>query len=348
MLEHRHSPIAMEVAIVTPSLNTLYPEQLIGQEQSTKICKTCLQSLPASSFDKANHGRTLHGDCKKCRYANKKRHASEKQASSPIPSSKICVRCKVEKPVEEFTRVASNSTGFHSYCKSCKRTDEWRQADKRAESKRISLKTEYENIDFNLRPKAKICGNPYCKLSGQLQPPENFDKSKIHGSKLRIYCRICELERKRNIGPIETSSEYNNRWHQEHKEELSQRTKDWRQANPEEVIRLHCQRRFRQYGVTQEWYDTTLADQGGGCAICGSTDPKNQWNTFHIDHDHSCCSKSCHACDNCRRGLLCSVCNTRLGILELTQWIVKANKYLDMFKNNNISTSCATPRSASS
>ena len=190
-------------------------------------------------------------------------------------------------------------------------------------------------MDASSRPSAKICGNPKCRLSGQIQPPENFDKSKIHPSGLRVDCRICELERKRSLNPEESSKEYHSRWYQEHRQELALRVKEWRESNPEEVRRLYVTRRFRQYGVTEEWYEEQLKAQGGCCAICGSSNPGNMYGTFHVDHNHSCCSKSCHACDKCRRGLLCSVCNTRLAYIENKEWAKKAKAYLARFPLKN-------------
>jgi hypothetical protein len=184
------------------------------------------------------------------------------------------------------------------------------------------------------RPLPKICGSDNCLLYKELQPPENFDKSPLNPSGLRMDCRLCELNRRRK-NPKESSKAYHNRWYEEHKEAINKQTKAWREANPQECRRLHIERRFRQYGVTQEWYDKTLAEQGGRCAMCGSNDPQNEWNTFHVDHDHSCCSKSCHACDNCRRGLLCSVCNTKLGVFEKSKWVKLAKAYLAKYKRKD-------------
>ena len=130
------------------------------------------------------------------------------------------------------------------------------------------------------------------------------------------------------LSPAESSKDYHQRWYREHRNELSKNSREWRVANPEEVRRLYLKRRFRQYGTTEEWYDKTLREQDYKCALCGSADPKSNGNTFHIDHDHACCPKQCRACNNCRRGLLCSVCNTRLGILENAEWVAKANAYL--------------------
>jgi hypothetical protein len=52
-----------------------------------------------------------------------------------------------------------------------------------------------------------------------------------------------------------------------------------------------------------------------GCDLCGSTE------RLVFDHDHRCCpnphkySKG-KTCGKCLRGILCTVCNTTLGLLK--------------------------------
>ena len=48
------------------------------------------------------------------------------------------------------------------------------------------------------------------------------------------------------------------------------------------------------------------------CDICGDN---GETSRLHIDHDHSCCPPKT-SCDKCRRGLLCSGCNTSIGLLK--------------------------------
>jgi hypothetical protein len=66
---------------------------------------------------------------------------------------------------------------------------------------------------------------------------------------------------------------------------------------------------LRKYGITQQDYDRILAEQGGGCAICGGPPrgPGAANGFFHADH--------CHR-SNEFRGLLCGSCNTALGLLN--------------------------------
>jgi Recombination endonuclease VII len=81
----------------------------------------------------------------------------------------------------------------------------------------------------------------------------------------------------------------------------------------------------KQYGVSLEWYETTLAEQRGLCAICGqhervrSNRGTGAVRRLCVDHNHQ----------NGRvRELLCHFCNTQLGALENMEWRVKAEAYL--------------------
>lgn len=72
---------------------------------------------------------------------------------------------------------------------------------------------------------------------------------------------------------------------------------------------------------------------GYGCSVCGRTDIR-----LAIDHDHSCCPESGRSCGKCVRDLLCSNCNTILGLCKdnpdilndlatyVTQWKVVMNQ----------------------
>jgi len=72
--------------------------------------------------------------------------------------------------------------------------------------------------------------------------------------------------------------------------------------------------RFRKYNVDREWYERTLVLQGGRCGNpgCDEVEPGGKWNTWHIDHDRTCCP-GVRSCGSCVRGLLCEGCNKGLG-----------------------------------
>ena len=63
----------------------------------------------------------------------------------------------------------------------------------------------------------------------------------------------------------------------------------------------------RHYGIGLEDYNKLFEEQNGSCAICGTTTPGGKWKNFHVDH--------CHDTDKVR-GLLCSNCNTSMGLCK--------------------------------
>ena len=72
---------------------------------------------------------------------------------------------------------------------------------------------------------------------------------------------------------------------------------------------------LKKYGLTLESYDALLASQGGVCAICGAPPEKSKWGRLAVDHDHDGALTDV-------RGLLCHVCNTTLGWLEMNWDVV--------------------------
>lgn len=80
----------------------------------------------------------------------------------------------------------------------------------------------------------------------------------------------------------------------------------------------------KTYGITLEWYEETLAAQGGGCKICGRS-PKGR--QLSVDHDHN---------SGKVRGLICYYCNTGLGnFKDDADLLRRALAYLTAFDEVN-------------
>jgi len=81
----------------------------------------------------------------------------------------------------------------------------------------------------------------------------------------------------------------------------------WRDKNPGASRERNLK---AKYGISADDYMKILDTQGGGCALCGSTE--SRWTTspwLHVDHNHSTGEV---------RGLLCHICNIVVGGIEKT------------------------------
>jgi len=81
----------------------------------------------------------------------------------------------------------------------------------------------------------------------------------------------------------------------------------------------HARGLQRNYGITPAQYDAMFVAQKGLCAICESADRAGK-RRLCVDHDHDTGKV---------RGLLCSRCNTAIGLLQHSSiYLNKARKYL--------------------
>lgn len=102
---------------------------------------------------------------------------------------------------------------------------------------------------------------------------------------------------------------------------LVAKNKKWREANPEKMKEHMASRiwyrREISYGLTKEKFFEIMKAQNNKCAICD------------IKIDESCHVDHCHD-TNVVRGLLCSACNTGLGMFkDNIENLKSAIKYLN-------------------
>lgn len=78
-----------------------------------------------------------------------------------------------------------------------------------------------------------------------------------------------------------------------------------------------CKNSHKKYSP---WYGEQFAKQNGCCAICGEKEPR--MDALNVDHGHECPdpkhtrkASPLIGCE-CSRGLLCSLCNPKLGYFE--------------------------------
>ncbi len=93
---------------------------------------------------------------------------------------------------------------------------------------------------------------------------------------------------------------------------------------PDKVRRYNLRNALSKYGVTIEWYEQKLAEQGGACALCGHVPPPDgikAASRLHVDHNHK---------TGITRDLLCTRCNMGVGyFMEDPALMRRAAEYIE-------------------
>lgn len=135
-----------------------------------------------------------------------------------------------------------------------------------------------------------------------------------------IHCHECG-DRFMGLRPGDKFCSSKCRWRNRDKQpsraaQKSEQNKKWRSWNFD--YRRDYMLRFN-YGITQEKYEELLAEQGGGCSICGKT-PEEEGRALAVDHDHKTGEIF---------GILCQVCNRILvGRIREPSAFERAAEYL--------------------
>lgn len=175
--------------------------------QSTKKCRKCGQEKETTEF---RRGKRSCRDCEKIYQKERLERLYNRQGTSHIPTTKICGRCKEEKPASEFSPDNHIIDGLRSKCKECERqhyyqpgvkeridenranwTEEQRRKS-RDSSKRSKLKRQYGLTEEDLKDilekqdgACAICGGPPGKQGFHID--HNHDTGKVRG----LLCGVC-------------------------------------------------------------------------------------------------------------------------------------------------------------
>lgn len=156
-----------------------------------------------------------------------------------------------------------------------------------------------------MKRKPHVDGKKHCGACGEWKPLGDFYADKCRADGLYPTCRRCAAEAKARSRAIHgnISPEYK---------------RAWRAANPEKIRRHNRRRQLKEYGLTEESYAALLMQQDRRCKICACT---AEGRALHVDHDHK---------TGRIRGLLCTNCNTALGLLKETpELFMRAVVYLE-------------------
>jgi hypothetical protein len=133
------------------------------------------------------------------------------------------------------------------------------------------------------------------------RPP--YNKKYYEDNRERMILRAREY-RKNNPEKVAASQKEYDAAHRQERAALSRK---WSKAHPEKVKVWNRQRALKnKYGITTDEYDAFYKSQDGKCAICGCIKPEPE-KCFAVDHNHNTGNI---------RGLLCSNCNTGIGMLQ--------------------------------
>lgn len=176
-----------------------------------------------------------------------------------------------------------------------------------------------EQMICDLAAETKVCGD--CK---QLKPIAEFNK---HYGKPRSHCKVCH-------------SAYSSKWNDKNRSWRKTYVEGWHMQNPERVSgykrkyeaaltqeQLDERREYarwhmikKNYGLTKEEWLQKVDAQGGLCALCKIPGRTGKLGRLSVDH--------CHVTGRVR-GLLCSPCNSAIGVLgDTPEMLERAVKYL--------------------
>lgn len=163
-----------------------------------------------------------------------------------------------------------------------------------------------------MNSEVRICRK--CSIEKPLESfrPHTGRPGRRHG------CRDCEAlaQRVAYAEDPEKAKEATKKWSRENAAHLAAKKRVWRAQNPG---KHEAHTRKTLYGITDAEYQTLVIAQKGLCAICGGPPTKNRRN-LSVDH--------CHQTGKIR-GLLCSNCNTAIGLFkDLPELLEKALLYL--------------------
>jgi len=132
-------------------------------------------------------------------------------------------------------------------------------------------------------------------------------------------CKVCNLAAKalRTARDPQSNRARAREWQRQNPERYRATQRAYLESGRKSIAnrKSHLKRKF---GLTEAEYDELLADQGGGCAICG--EPPADGVSLHVDHDHD---------TGAVRGLLCMRCNNALGLFrEDAALLTEAAHYL--------------------
>ncbi len=240
---------------------------------------------------------------------------------------KTCSTCKNEKPLEEYARHKVAKDGRQNECKQCSnarhRASYAANREVVNQKHAIYRKENQGRINKNARGKYQERAQIFDRLYGKKLAEQ---KKQTMGIKLvkRLENAIQVNKICAKCGFTKPVSQFYG--HVGSKDGLRARCKACdRQFAIKYKDRVRDRELKRNYGITLDDYRAIFNSQKGVCAICQNPE-SIAGRTLAVDHDHK---------TDEIRGLLCSKCNSAIGILgDTSESLYKAYLYLTRKQTN--------------
>lgn len=216
---------------------------------------------------------------------------------TPVSAIKICIKCKVAKPLTAFYAHKETKKGIRRTCIEC------------TSAEYQEMKREKAALALDLQS-VKACSK--CKV---VQPYIEFFSNPTTKTGRGSQCKTCMHAS--YVKNKEEKSEYNKLWRAANSAQIAENKKQWMIDNKEYAAAQNRERRtknpsawkdgnLRRYGLTWSTYLDMLEKQGGVCAICDI--PATECTKgLYVDHNHTTGEV---------RALLCLHCNSALGYVR--------------------------------
>lgn len=215
---------------------------------------------------------------------------------------KCCTRCKVEKPLEDYSTDKRALDGRQSRCKDCSNAVKREKREKDLEGSRLKSRKYYAankarysayGAKSRIKNREKIKKRKREEYLAKRNDPEFI-------ARLREYTRKASARKR----------EYDRRYRRENAERLSKIKSAWREENAELIKQVkraykHRRRALESGGVSGRELADWAERQVKKCYWCNVQCEKN----YHIDHYQPLARGGSHELDNLV--IACPTCNQR-------------------------------------
>lgn len=134
-----------------------------------------------------------------------------------LPKTKVCSRCKNEKPVSDFLKNDKYSSGYVSWCRPCKSS---------TSNNKFKVISEWYHLILNAAPPAE---NKICRGCGELKKLSEYGKEKRGKHGVKSKCRPCDNLRNYTYRKQNTDKVY--KWDRNYREKHALVRSIFRQLN---------------------------------------------------------------------------------------------------------------------